>query len=120
MEKPLVDLADRLDSAMKAVGVSASQLAREMGVSPTAIHYVLKRESLKMSADNYDSAARALGVRSEWLRTGKLPRERDTREVQTERLQAALRDLREPLTALLDAVNELYPPEQSRKKRSGP
>lgn len=116
----LNDLADRLTDAMSVAGVNASQLARECRVSPAAVTHWLNRQTQKLTAANYAAAGRALGVNEEWLRTGKLPRERDAQAVQLERLQAALSDLRGPLTALLAAVNELSPPAQetSKKKRA--
>lgn len=115
----LSTIAERLTAAMKDAGVSASQLARDCNVSPAAVHKW--QHGGKMSADNSASAARALGVREEWLRTGKLPREREhaAQEESVDRVISILEGLREPLAALASAIDQLgKAPSGSDRKRS--
>ncbi len=108
--------AERLESAMKAAGVHASQLARECDVSAAAVHKWLNGG--KMNADNLAAAARALGVREEWLRTGKLPREREHRaeEQGVDQVIGILQNLREPLAALTAAIDQLSHSRPEKKK----
>jgi transcriptional regulator with XRE-family HTH domain len=115
----LNDLAGRLSDAMKASEINASELAQECRVSSAAVTHWLNGTTKKLTADNYQAAARALGVREEWLRTGKLPRERDSEQAQVEKVQSALRDLREPLAALLAAIDEFSPSGSTKKRRTG-
>lgn len=100
-------LAERLEQAMKEIGVSKSDLARACKVSPVAAGKWLKGGQMK--ADSQALVARALGVREEWLRTGKLPRERNGAEEdrQIERVIGLLIELREPLAALSSAIDSL-------------
>jgi phage repressor protein C with HTH and peptisase S24 domain len=66
------DYGDRLKQAMKAAGVSTSELARRMGISYQAVKKALGGGSFGTA--NNVTAAKALGVYSEWLATGKGPR----------------------------------------------
>ena len=117
----LPDLASRLRAAMRDAGVSNIELARECGVSPAAVTRWLKGEIRKLKADNYASAARALGVREEWLRAGKLPRERDARSLDVERATAAFLRMREPLRDLMQILDHMEPtePTTDQKRRHG-
>jgi len=121
MEKQLSTTAERLDAAMKATRVSQSELARECGVSPAAVHKWLNGS--KLNADNLAAAGRALGVREEWLRTGKLPRERENAHVEQglDEVIDLLEDLKGPLAALTAAIERIGKsrPEAGRKRRSG-
>ena len=100
-------LAERLTEAMDSTSptTSASDLARACGVSPTAVHKWLGGG--KMSADNLALVARALGVRDEWLRTGRLPRARDSQDSQVDHVLEILASKREPLAALTAAIDAL-------------
>ena len=60
---------ERLGQAMKASGVSTSELARRMGISYQAVKKVLNGGSF--GTENHRTAARLLGVEGEWLLTGK-------------------------------------------------
>lgn len=111
------DLAGRLRSAMKDADVKPSALAHECQISAAAVTKWLNGDTKKLSAANYAAAARALGVRDEWLRTGKLPRERDAANMQMEGLQAAMSGLREPLAALLAIIDEFSGAQKPAKKR---
>lgn len=113
----LPDLASRLRVSIKDAGISNVDLATECGVTPAAITRWLSGEIKKLKADNYAAAARALGVREEWLRTGKLPRERDAQDLQVERAMAAFRRMREPLEELLQVVRDMD--SQEKKGRRG-
>jgi phage repressor protein C with HTH and peptisase S24 domain len=63
---------DRLTDAMKAAGISTSELARQMGISYQGVKKVLNGGSF--NTDNNIKAAKLLGVFSDWLATGKGPR----------------------------------------------
>jgi transcriptional regulator with XRE-family HTH domain len=111
-------LAERLKDAMGAE-ISASALARACDVSPAAVSHWLDGTTKKLSADNYASAARALGVREEWLRTGRLPRDREhaNEERQVERIIDLLEGLQVPLAALAGAIQQLNQLRPSSKKK---
>jgi transcriptional regulator with XRE-family HTH domain len=118
----LPTIAERLIDAMRVRDgrdpVSASDLARACGVSPAAVHKW--QNGGKLSADNLAAASRALGVREEWLRTGRLPRERENaaEEDGVDRVLDILEDLRGPLSALAAAIDQLTKarPEASKKR----
>lgn len=121
VDMPLETLAERLDDAMKAAQppITASELSRACGVSPAAVGKWLNGG--KMSADSLAAAARALGVRDDWLRTGRLPRERDAYDTQIDRVLALLASMREPLAALTAAIDTLGRVEpEARKRRHKP
>lgn len=61
--------SDRLIEAMKAAGVSTTDLARAIGISYQAVKKA--REGGQFGSENNIAAARYLGVNSEWLATGK-------------------------------------------------
>jgi len=65
------DYRTRLHTAMHARGVSAQQLATQIGVSYQAVNKVLKGLSTAFSASNNAYAARFLKVSSDWLATGE-------------------------------------------------
>lgn len=115
----LATIADRLRDAIKQADTYPSALAHECRVSPAAVKKWL--DGGKMNADNSDAASRALGVREEWLRTGRLPRERDGAEEdsQAEKVLDILEDLRAPLAALSAAIETLSKTRtQPRKRKS--
>jgi transcriptional regulator with XRE-family HTH domain len=60
---------DRLAAAMKGAKVSTAELARDLDLSFQAVKKVLNGG--KFGMDNNLKAAKRLGVRSEWLATGK-------------------------------------------------
>ena len=111
-------LADRLKDAM-GDEISASELARACGVSPAAVSKWLDGTTKKLSADNYASAARALGVREEWLRTGRLPRDREHVEEdrQVDRVIDLLSGLQGPLAELASAIDQLSKTRQEPTKK---
>lgn len=103
---------------MKDAGVSQSELARECGVTPAAVHKWMGGSTLK--ADNLAAASRALGVREEWLRTGKLPREREHAEAEQglDQVIELLEDLKGPLAALAAAIEKIGKSRPAAKKRA--
>lgn len=116
----LATIAERLEDAMKEAKVNGAQLASACDVSSTAVHKWLNGG--KLSADNSACAARALGVREEWLRTGRLPRERDAADIderQTEKVMELLENLRAPLAALSQAIEALSKARPATGKRKG-
>lgn len=113
----LTTLAGRLKDAMDACAVSPSQLAQACEVSAAAVTLWRNGDTRRLTAANYESAARALKVRAEWLRTGKGPRDREARDLQTEQFQDAVKGLREPLAALMAAIEAIAPLAEERRKR---
>jgi transcriptional regulator with XRE-family HTH domain len=113
----LSTLEGRLRNAMAKAGTSASDLARECDVSPVAVGKWLKGG--KMKADSLAKASRALGVRDEWLRTGKLPMEREHghEERQFDQVIDLLQQLRGPLAALSAAIDQLTPSTATERKK---
>jgi transcriptional regulator with XRE-family HTH domain len=97
--------AERLKAAMKDAGVSQSDLARACRVSPTAVGKWLHDSEMK--ADNLACVSRCLGIREDWLRTGRLPKEREKAEEERDLDQVIVAmsqivDLLAPLVAALD------------------
>lgn len=113
-------LKERLRDAM-GTEISASDLARACKVSPAAVSKWLDGRTKELKADNYVDAARALGVSAEWLRTGRLPRERtaDVEGQQVDRVISILEDLRGPLAALTGAIDALSKVRAEPAKRKG-
>lgn len=67
----MVELGERLDSAMKKRAVSVSQLAAAVGMSYQGIRKIVRGETKEMEASNCDKIAAYLRVNSSWLATGK-------------------------------------------------
>lgn len=118
-------LADRLADAMAKTdereAISASDLARACDVSPAAVSKWLDGRTKTLKAETLAAASRALGVREEWLRTGKLPRDRAgaLEEHQVDRVIELLQGLREPLAALNAAIEALSATRiEPRRKRA--
>lgn len=118
-------LADRLADAMAKTdereAITASDLARACSVSPAAVSKWLDGRTKTLKAETFAAASRALGVREEWLRTGKLPRERAgaLEEHQVDRVIELLQGLREPLAALNAAIEALSATRtEPRRKRA--
>jgi transcriptional regulator with XRE-family HTH domain len=120
MDKRLPTLADRLNDAM-GDKITASELARACGVSPAAVGKWKDGQTKELKASNYADAARALGVSETWLRTGKLPREREhgAEESQVDEVLDLLDNLRGPLTELAAALDRIgrNRPDMSGKRR---
>lgn len=112
-------LKERLEAAM-GDKIIATELARACGVSDAAVSKWLDGTTKKLSADNYAAAARALGVRDEWLRTGRLPMEREnaSEDRQIDQVIDILTELQEPLSALTAAIEKLSQsrPQTGRKR----
>lgn len=68
-----MSLADRLTRALAHSGLSQAELARAAGVKPPSVHGWLSGKSKFLRGENLLSAARALGVRQQWLATGEGP-----------------------------------------------
>lgn len=107
--KKLLDLADRLSTAMEIARCSEAELAKASGVSRVAINKVINRQSKTMKADTLAKAAKHLGVRAEWLRTGKgLQDSPDGEEArQTQRILSLLENLSGPIASLAEAIAEI-------------
>lgn len=112
-------LADRLKDAM-GTEISASDLARSCNVSPAAVSKWLDGRTKRLKAETLAAASRALGVREEWLRTGKLPMEREAAEEerQIDHVIELLENLRGPLASLASAIDTLSRSREPRRKRA--
>lgn len=66
----VVELGERLDTAMKARGVSISALSTAVGMSYQGIRKIVRRETKEMEATNCDKIAAFLRINSSWLATG--------------------------------------------------
>lgn len=116
----LATFSERLIDAMKEAGVNATELADACGVSSAAVSKWMSGATKNLTADNSAAVARSLGVREEWLRTGRLPRERQHGEEErgVEKVLRLLEELKEPLAAVATAINELSELRGSPKQRS--
>lgn len=65
----LETLSDRLNHAISVIGISQAELARLINVKPQTIQYLSKQKA-EWSKFTFE-LAHALGVRVEWLATGK-------------------------------------------------
>lgn len=64
-------LADRLHEALKHAGISRADLARACGVRPPSVSDWFSGKTKNLSGLNLLNASKALGVRQEWLGSGK-------------------------------------------------
>lgn len=64
-------LAKRIKEALKDAGITKSALARDVGVSPSAVTQWENGDTKILDGDNLLKAARVLGVSAEWLGSGK-------------------------------------------------
>jgi len=71
----MVDLGERLASAMKDRGVSVSQLASAVGVSYQAVKKILDGKTATLKGENLLKISAHLTVNAEWLATGKGPKD---------------------------------------------
>lgn len=70
-QTPSSTLADRLSTAMQSAGkTNQSELAREIGVKPQAIQYLLAPSNGATGSKHIAALAAALGVSSTWLASG--------------------------------------------------
>jgi transcriptional regulator with XRE-family HTH domain len=67
----MVALGERLDSAMKARGVTVSRLAKAVDMSYQGIKKIVNGKTQEMDASNCIKIAGFLGINAEWLRTGE-------------------------------------------------
>ena len=67
-------LASRLLTAMRERNISAPQLARKVGVTKQAVYKWLRGGVLSLDTDVLQRVCEELGVRPEWLVSGKLPK----------------------------------------------
>lgn len=69
----LLNFLDRLDYAMKQEGLLAAHLARDIGMTRSAMSQLLNGSSKSMRPEHLIKAARRLNVRIEWLAIGEEP-----------------------------------------------
>lgn len=79
-----MSLRERIEVARKAAGLTKSELARRVGISPSAVGQWETGETKTLEGENLVRAAAALGVDAQWLATGY--GERDPRKVAAEEL----------------------------------
>jgi len=70
----MVEYKDRLKEAMDDLSIGRTQLANVLGISYQAVRKVLLGESSGFDLENHNAACAFLGVRSEWLLSGKGPK----------------------------------------------
>ncbi len=75
--------AQRLSEAIAAKGVTKSELARHLGISPQALSHVFTGHTRSFTAENNVRAATFLGVDSAWLAAGDSAPGRSTDVTQT-------------------------------------
>lgn len=69
----LFDISARAKSRRLAAGMTAAELATQVGVSPSAISKIETGSVMMLRVDLLWRVADALGVRVEWLMTGRGP-----------------------------------------------
>jgi len=67
----MMQLAKRLKESRMAAGLSQTELAKRVGVTPGAISNLERGDSKSMAADHIFAAAKILRVSPEWLATGR-------------------------------------------------
>ncbi len=67
----MVELGERLNSAMKARGVSITALSLAVGMSYQGIRKIVRQETKEMAASNCDKISAFLKINSKWLSTGE-------------------------------------------------
>lgn len=65
--------ADRLRWAMDVAGISQSDLARKIGVTPQSVQYLSTPENNARGSKHTNAIARATGVSAQWLEMGYGP-----------------------------------------------
>lgn len=64
-------LADRITKALKHSGKTAANLAKELGITESAVSHWGNGNTKKIASDKLFAVARALNVNPEWLATGE-------------------------------------------------
>lgn len=93
-------LSERVVFARELVRLTQSQLAREVNVSPSAIHQIEKGHTKSLKAPTAIAIERRTGVSAEWLMSGRGPamrrdRETPSKTAQVNRIMEALENLPE-------------------------
>lgn len=89
---------------------TAADLAQACNVSKVAVHKWLTGQTKTLRAQTLAAAAKLLGVRAEWLRTGKGPKSLDEVEAanaRVDRLEQAFLRLLEPLSDAVKLLEEI-------------
>ncbi|MFW6342882.1 MAG: LexA family protein [Halothiobacillaceae bacterium] len=68
--------SDNLVQALQEAGLSQSDLARRIGVKPQAVQYLCNPANNARGSKYLHQIARELGVREDWLLTGRGPKDR--------------------------------------------
>jgi transcriptional regulator with XRE-family HTH domain len=86
--------AGRLKEALDGKGWNPSDLAREIGISPSAVYQYLSGDSKDMRPENLFKAADKLEVHARWLGTGDGPKALElSRTINAETLKVAITDV---------------------------
>lgn len=72
-----MNIWQRIKEAREMAGMKPSALAREVGVSPSAVTQWETGQTKKLDGDNLLKVSKALHVRPEWLQYGELPMRND-------------------------------------------
>lgn len=64
-------LAERVGAALSRPGITASKVAREVGITPSSVTQWKNGDTKNIASDILFDAARAFEVDPEWLATGK-------------------------------------------------
>lgn len=64
-------MAQRIRTARKAAGLSQSEVARKLGVQPSAVNHMESGRTKSLKADTILRLAQTIGVSAYWLETGE-------------------------------------------------
>jgi len=70
----------KLDSLMKQRGTNANELAQKLGIAPTTIYSMIKRDSKKADIEVLIRLSRELGVEPEYFCDNSIPLKEPTYE----------------------------------------
>jgi len=106
---------DRLSHALREAKLTASDLARRIGVRPQTISQAIKGSTKQLAADNHMRACLALSVSAMWLATGDGPmREPHSIEV-ARRVDALPAEAQRELESYLSFLSLRYEHEPKKK-----
>lgn len=71
-------IGSRLEKIMKAKGTNANELAQKMGVTPSTIYSMIRRDSNRVDIDLLIKLAKALDMTADEIISGKVHEKADT------------------------------------------
>lgn len=103
--------AERLKAARAAAKMTQDQLARAIGVTPSAISHLESGSSKSLSMEHIFACADALGINAKWLCTGHGPKTgHDIEEAPSQYALRLARIIEEQPKAKRDALEALISP----------